>query len=121
LDGKPIKAKDAVGWLIDYAGTIEDSIKICWQIANGEPILTFRTLITNPINDIPSEISGLTKTENPSLIAARRAILDTVRESCAKPLTEALEIQSKHSAGFMTSNYCKSGVIGSEYSKTMEV
>ena len=53
--------------------------------------------------------------------AARKAIMDTVVDSCGADLNEALTIQTKHSANFMVSNFCKKGKIGAEYNRVMNV
>jgi len=53
--------------------------------------------------------------------AARKAILDTVHDSCSADLNEALTIQTKHSANFMVSKFCKRGKIGAEFNKVMNV
>jgi hypothetical protein len=53
--------------------------------------------------------------------AARKAIMDTVIDSCSADLNEALTIQAKHSANFMISKFCKQGKIGAEYNRVMNV
>jgi hypothetical protein len=57
--------------------------------------------------------------ENPGMQAVRKAIIDTIRDSCAVDLKEAIKIQAKHSANFMVSNSCKQGKIGAEFNKVM--
>ncbi len=34
LSGAPVKAADAVGWLVDYAGPMEDALKTAWKVAS---------------------------------------------------------------------------------------
>ena len=70
--------------------------------------------------EIPTD-TGLPDSGNPAFEAARKAILDCIRESCGCPLPEAIGIQAKHSAGFMSSRVCQKGVIGSECAKIMNV
>ena len=37
LGGQPVRAKDAVGWLIDFAGPMDAALKTVWQLAsNGD-------------------------------------------------------------------------------------
>ena len=52
---------------------------------------------------------------------ARKAILDAVRAACGVPLSEALEVQARHSGEFMVSGECRAGVIGAACKKTMAV
>jgi hypothetical protein len=47
--------------------------------------------------------------------------MDCVQASCGVPLAEALEIQAKHSAGFMVTKECRKGAIGASAKKVLEV
>ena len=58
---------------------------------------------------------------DPALEAAHMAIMANVRDSCGATLAEALDIQSKHAADFMTGPLCRKGAIGADYTKTMKV
>jgi enoyl-CoA hydratase/carnithine racemase/3-hydroxyacyl-CoA dehydrogenase len=121
LEGKPVKAKDASGWLIDYSGGLDDSLKLAWRLANnGEATLPQRELIEGSLAEIP-EPTGLTETDDTATIAARKAILENIRSSCHATLSEALTIQARNSASFMTSKHCQYGMVGTEFSKTMDV
>jgi len=122
LSGKPVKAKDAVGWLVDYAGSVEDSIKMTWNLASGENAgLDKRAVNENKISDIPNEIAGLENTDDVNMTAARKALMECIQNSCNATLTEAISIQAKHSGEFMTTKLCKKGVIGTAYTKTWQV
>ncbi len=122
LDGKFVKAKESVGWLVDFAGTIDEALSKAWAIANdGEAILTRRKFEANGISGIPSDFAGIALTEDLATNAARKAIFDNILSSCSANYTEALEIQARHSAEFMTSKYCQKGFVGSDYQKTMMV
>ena len=68
--------------------------------------------------EIPTEVN-LPKPDNPNIEAARKAIMATVRSSCGVSLTEALTVQSNHSADFMISDTCRKGMIGVECNKIM--
>jgi enoyl-CoA hydratase/carnithine racemase/3-hydroxyacyl-CoA dehydrogenase len=121
LEGKSVKAKDAVGWLVDYAGSMEDAIKVAWKVVTGgEHGLTLRKVEEGTLKDVPREVSGLSPGDS-GTEAARKAILENVLSSCGSVLSEALDIQARHSAGFMSSKYCRKGRIGAEYTKTMTV
>lgn len=118
LTGKYVKAKDSVGWLTDYSGTLESSIKMAWNLASGDNHgLTKREVNENKISDIPSELAGLNN-DDLALVEARKAILSCVQDSCNATLADSISIQSKHSGNFMTTKLCKKGVIGTAYTKT---
>ena len=122
LTGKPVSAKEATGWLIDYAGPMEESLQTAWQIAtDGAHGLSKRELHEGALEDVPTEIAGVPTSDNPALEAARKAIMDTIQHACGSPLAEALTVQAKHSAGFMADAHCKNGRIGAEFTKTMAV
>ena len=63
-------------------------------------------------------MAGLPDTGEPSTEAARKAILDCIQAACGTTLADALEVQTKHSAGFMTTGYCNRGRVGAEYART---
>ncbi|MEW6368906.1 MAG: hypothetical protein AB1714_30115 [Acidobacteriota bacterium] len=121
LGGRPVKGRDAVGWLVDYAGSLDDAIKTAWSIARGEASIRKRPVEEGRLEKVPIEVSGLPAPSSPTAEAARRAILDNIQGSCAVALADALAVQSKHSGDFMTSSHCRGGTIGGTYSKTMEV
>lgn len=122
LSGKSIKAKDSVGWLTDYAGNMEDSIKMAWKLASGANHgFKKRELNEKSISDIPTEISGLANTEDETISEARKAIMSCIQNSCKATLADAISIQAKHSGDFMTTKLCKKGVVGSAYMKTWKV
>ncbi|MFH1372172.1 MAG: hypothetical protein ABII79_00015 [bacterium] len=122
LTGKPVNGRQAVGWLIDYAGSLEESLQTAWKVAlNGEQgPLPLRKTEEKALPTIPAA-SGLPDSGNPAIEAARKAIFDCIRESCGSPLSEALTVQAKHSARFMSSRFCQKGAIGSECAKVMNV
>ena len=122
MEGKSVKATEAVGWLIDYAGSMEASLQLVWKIANNEDgVIPQRKLEEDKLKDVPTEIAGLAESDNPATVAARAAIMESLRHCCDATLTEALRLQAKYSADFMTSSHCQNGIIGSEYKKTMLV
>ena len=122
LEGKSVKADQAVDWLIDYTGSMEEALQMVWKIASdGNAILPRRKLKEDKLKDVPSEISGLSESDDPTTMAARRAIYESVRDSCNANLSEALVLQAKHSANFMTTPQCQNGMVGIEFKKTMLV
>ena len=122
LEGKSVKAREATDWLIDYAGSMEDALQMVWKIAaDGDGVLPRRKLKEDKLKDIPSDVSGLSESDNPTTVAARGAIFECVRSSCDATLAEAITIQANHSANFMRTPHCQNGSIGSEFKKTMLV
>jgi enoyl-CoA hydratase/carnithine racemase len=122
LEGKFIKAKDTLGWLVDYAGSQEEAIQTVWKILNdGDHNIPRRKLNEQAIPNIPREISGLSEADDSGLEAARAAIFKNVQEACNASLSEALDIQARHSAEFMVSSHCKKGQVGAEFTRTMKV
>lgn len=120
LEGKPVKAGEAVDWLIDYAGSMDEALQMVWKIAtDGDAILPLRKLKENNLKEVPSEVDGLSETDNPATIAARKAIFQSVRNCCEATLPEAITLQAKHSADFMTTPHCQNGAVGMEFKKTM--
>jgi hypothetical protein len=121
LEGKQVSAKDTVGWLVDFAGPNEEALQTVWKIVTDKGNnLPKREVNKKALNAVPSDIR-LEPAENPGMEAARKAILDTMHDSCNADLNEALTIQAKHSANFMISKFCKQGRIGAEFNKAMNV
>ena len=121
LEGKQMTAKDAVGWLVDYSGAQEDALQVAWKLVSGKDHgLARRKLNENALEQISFEIK-LQVPENPGMESARKAIIDTIRDSCCTDLTNALKVQAKHSAEFMMSDACKNGRIGTEFKRVMNV
>ncbi|MBU0520046.1 hypothetical protein KJ564_14050, partial [bacterium] len=117
LVGKSVAARDATGWLVDYAGGFEDALQKVWAIASGgEHGIPLRRVEENPVS-IPTELAGFVDGVTPGA----KAIMDCVQASCGVSLSEALEVQARHSAGFMTSKACKKGAIGSAAKKTLDI
>jgi enoyl-CoA hydratase/carnithine racemase len=121
LEGEQVKAKDAVGWLIDYAGSHNEALQIAWKIATGKDHgLVKRDVKVNALDEISFDIK-LQAPDNPGMEAARKAIIETISDSCGTDLKDALTIQAKHSAEFMVSDACKYGKIGAEFKRLMDV
>lgn len=122
LSGRPVRATEATGWLLDFAGSIEDVLSVSWKLASGQDAgVARRTLETGVLDGVPSDVPGLPSAGSAATAAARKAIVDTVQASCGAPLAEALAIQAQHSARFMVTDVCRRGVVGTEFAKTMKV
>lgn len=121
LSGKSTRAEDAVGWLIDASGSVNESLATAWALATGSSKIARRPFADQALTGIPDTVEGLTPTDGPSGDAARTAILDCVKAACGAPVADALAIQAKHSAAFMVTSYCRKGRVGTEFTKTMAV
>ena len=80
-----------------------------------------RPVETGALHWEPTDVGDLAEAESPAVEAARKAIIDAIQASQGASVDEALEVQSKHSAGFMLTEACRSGRVGAEYKKTMKV
>jgi len=122
LGGTPVNAPDAVNWLIDYSGPMPESLNTVWSLATtgGATGLAMRSLDEGVLEGIPADV-GVSASDNPATEAARKAIVESVRDSCSVPLSEALDIQANHSAGFIVTSYCREGSIGADRARTMLV
>jgi enoyl-CoA hydratase/carnithine racemase len=122
LGGRPVEAGDAVGWLVDFAGPLEEALRTAWKVASGaDHDLLPRPVEKGALAEVPRSPGDLEGPETPAMDAARRAILGCIEHSCRIPLAEALEAQAKHSAGFMVSKACRKGRVGAEARKTQSV
>jgi enoyl-CoA hydratase/carnithine racemase/3-hydroxyacyl-CoA dehydrogenase len=121
LSGKSLAARDAAGWLVDYAGPMEEALRKAWLIVTGgEHGLPLRRVRKEPL-EIRTEVTGELTAGNPLVEAGRAAIMQAVRSSCSVSLDEALDVQARHSAGFMARKECAKGAIGSAARKLREV
>jgi enoyl-CoA hydratase/carnithine racemase len=119
LEGRPVKARDAVGWMADFVGPLEEALQVAWAVASGgEHGLEQRKVVDGPIEGVTETVPLLGAAGDPKREEARKAILGTVAAACGVPLAEALEIQAKHSGAFMSSAACREGVIGMAWRKT---
>jgi enoyl-CoA hydratase/carnithine racemase len=122
LTGRPARATDALGWLVDYAGPLDQAIQTAWKVASGSDHgLQQRTVEGGALKKIPTDVGDLPAADSPAMEAARAAIIECMQQACALPLSEALEVQAKRSADFLASATCREGQVGAEYTRTMSV
>ena len=120
LGGAPVKAGEAVGWLIDCAGKMDDVLKIAWMLAtDGDHGLRKRPLESGRLDGVPSDAAGLAAPDGPLDRTARGSIMDCIQHSCGVTLAEALPLQAKIAAEFLNSKACREGRVGAEYARTM--
>jgi len=55
------------------------------------------------------------------ILAVRKAITESIRDSCSARLSDAIDIQARHSADFTVTSFCREGSIGAERQRTMAV
>ena len=100
---------------------MDESLKKVWEIASGGAHgLKLRKVAEGGIS-VPKNTPGLAPAPNMLIDAARKAIMDCIQASTGASLAESLEIQAKHSAGFMLTKACHKGAIGANASKMMNV
>jgi len=122
LSGEAIKARDAVGWLIDAAAPMEAALQTAWSLASGgDSAVRRRSYDSGALADVPAEVANLAPADGPGTAAARAAIAACVRRSCAAPAAEALEIQALLAAQFLASAPCREGRVGEEYRRIVSV
>ena len=122
LGGRPVRARDAVGWLVDGAGSRDVAIALAWQLASegGADGIARRELVEDAIPGLELEPADLAPGSD-ATERARQAIAACARAACAVPLAEALELQSRHSADFMLTKACRGGRVGAERRRTLAV
>lgn len=120
LTGQNVKAKNAVGWLLDFAGSLDSCLQITWKLASGADASIKQRPVIETAFDVAVN-TDLPPAPNATVEAARRAIIDCVRQSCGSPLTEVLTVQARHSGAFMAGPLCNGGVIGNDATKVLTV
>ena len=122
LTGQAVKAKDAVGWWLDYAGPMDDALRTAWAVASGgEHGLACRGVRTGALQGVPIDVAGLPEADSPATEAARKAIVECVQASCGVPLAEALDVQARLSSAFLAGPVAGRGAVGQEYAKTVRI
>lgn len=122
LGGRSVKAGNALGWLVDFAGPLEKAIETAGRIVKGaDHGIIRRPVETGPLKDIEIDLSGFPAAQSPSAEAARRAVANAIVASTSVPLAEALEVQARHAGGFMASRPCIEGRIGADRRRDMTV
>ncbi len=114
LGGRPVRAAEAVGWLVDVAAPLEEALAAAWELVRGGG--TPHAVNEGPLPDLAAAFAPAAESGDGRDVA-RQSIRDTVLASCAVPLAAALEVQSRHSAGFMTGQACRAGVVGTARAK----
>ena len=119
LSGEPVRAAEAVGWLIDVAAPMDESLARAWKLARGEGAGVARRPLAPERLSVADHDAGLSTGNCAPTEAARRAIVECLRASCNASLSEALAIQARIAAEFLASPTCRAGRVGTDYSRTM--
>jgi enoyl-CoA hydratase/carnithine racemase len=122
LEGKPVRAADTVGWLVDFAGPFQEALATAWQLVCGPATgLPRREVNAGALAGVTAAVPALPAAASPLGEAARAAIVGCVGGSCEVPLGEALAVQARHSGAFMASPHCANGTVGAAFKRTMSV
>jgi enoyl-CoA hydratase/carnithine racemase len=119
LSGEPVRAKEAVGWLIDAAAPMNEALRTAWALATGAGGPAKRPFEGGALAGVPADVAGLSPADGPGTEAARGAIVRLVAQSCGVPAAEALALQARIAAEFLASKPCRDGRVGAEYARTM--
>jgi enoyl-CoA hydratase/carnithine racemase len=122
LNGSTLEADEAVGWLVDYAGGLEDALRVAYAIAAGRDHgLPRRKLEEGPLDGVIGSVGTLAPASGPAMEAGRKAIMKTIDTATRASLDDALEVQARRSGGFMPGEACRAGIIGLAWKKTVLV
>jgi enoyl-CoA hydratase/carnithine racemase len=116
LSGKPVRAAAAVGWLVDVAAPLEGALAAAWELAKGNGAAR-RPLAEGAQKKVEEVLAAPGETGEAATDTARRALHEAVVSSLGVPLSEAIELQARRSATFMTGKACRAGVVGSAAAK----
>ena len=122
LSGRAVKAEDALGWLIDRSGPMDEALAAAWELAsNGNADDGRRPVADGALQGLIDAVPPLPEADSPQMEAGRQAIMACVKASTEVDLAEAFTIQAKIAADFLAGPICRKGAVGSEYVKTMRV
>jgi enoyl-CoA hydratase/carnithine racemase len=112
LSGKPVRGAEAVGWLVDVAAPLEGALRAAWELASGDATAAGRVVEEGALRGVAAALPPPGETGEAGVDAARLALRDAVVGACSVPLADALELQARRSASFMTGKACRAGVVG---------
>lgn len=122
LSGEAVKAKDAVGWLVDAAEPMDRALATAWALASGtRKDVARRGLEAGALAGVPTTSATLAPPDDPLVEAGRAGIVACLTASCAKSAMEALPLQAKIAAEFLASKPCRDGRVGQEAARVMAV
>jgi enoyl-CoA hydratase/carnithine racemase len=120
LTGETVRARDAVGWLTDHAGPMDEALRIAWTLAiAGERAVPRRGLEAGRLEGVTTDQAGIPEPGSAGEADVRRAFLGCIEDSCRASAAEALMVQARHAAEFLASPACRGGRVGAERARTM--
>lgn len=118
LQGKNINAIEASGFLVDFTGSLEECLLMTSRVLEeGDAALPKRVVLKTSLQEIKTDLDDINWSDNPQILAAQKEISECVIATCSTSLDEALTVQSKLSAKFMSGQLFRKGKIGAEYDK----
>ncbi|MCO5254965.1 MAG: enoyl-CoA hydratase-related protein [Bacteroidetes bacterium] len=118
MHGKQVNAQQAQGFLVDYTGSLQECLVMTKNIlAKGDAALTKRSVVKEAMPHIASEIEKVNWSDNPLIQSAQKEIADCIIAACSANMEDALQVQAKVSAKFMSGQLFRKGKIGLEYDK----
>jgi hypothetical protein len=60
-----------VGWLVDFSGSMDESLATAWALASGKSSLKARALNEGALDGIPSDVVGLPPAGSPATDTAQ--------------------------------------------------
>ncbi len=122
LTGRPVKATEARGWLVDWAGPMEEALAEAWRRARGaDRGSENRPVARGAVAGIADDVPWLPQADSPLMERGREAIMTCVKEACGVPVEEALSVQARLAAEFLAGPECLAGVVGADYLKTTRI
>lgn len=122
LSGEAVKAKDAVGWLLDAALPLDQALATAWALASGSRTdLPRRPFETGALAGVPTTSEKLAAPDDPLVEAGRAGIVACLTAACGTSAAEALPLQAKLAAEFLASKPCRDGRVGQEASRVLAV
>jgi len=120
LTGETVRAREAVGWLVDHAGPMEEGLRAAWTLAiAGERAVRRRPLEAGRLEGVTADLAGVPEPGSAGEAEVRRAFLRCIEDSCRASAAEALLVQARHAADFLASAACREGRVGAERARTM--
>lgn len=122
LSGEAVKAKDAVGWLVDAAAPLDQALATAWGLATGaRKDVPRRGLESGPLAGVPTTSPTLAAPDDPLVEAGRAGIVACMTAACGTTAAEALPLQAKLAAEFLASKACRDGRVGQEAGRVLAV
>ena len=119
LTAETVRARDAVGWLTDHAAPMDEALRTAWTLAMaGERAVPRRQVEAGSLDGVIADLAGLPEPGNADEAEVRRAFLRCIEDSCRARADDALMVQARHAAEFLSSPACRAGRVGAERART---